>query len=119
MAQFRAPHGRLILFVSLLTSLSVGCSTSGNFVVPQGSQLEIYERPATVGSDGTVTMSPFFWTAVAGIPYRLTVNGETKTGKLRARFRVVSIFWPPFALIYWPVGFSPNLTYDLVNDTQQ
>jgi hypothetical protein len=38
---------------------------------------------------------------------------------LRTKFRTVSIFWPPFAAIYWPMGFNPNVTYDLVNDTQE
>ncbi len=33
-------------------------------------------------------------------------------GKLRARFRVASIFWPPFAIIYWPMGFGQRC-YDL------
>jgi len=26
--------------------------------------------------------------------------------------------WPPFALIYWPLGYHPDITYDLVNDVQ-
>jgi hypothetical protein len=89
--------------------------------------LYIYERPQAVniGADGKVTTAPYFWTAAGmppggGVPYRLEKNGETlKEGKLRAKFRPVSIFWPPFALIYWPMGLNPNITYDLVNDTQE
>jgi hypothetical protein len=66
-----------------------------------------------------VTTKPFFWTAAGGIRYRLEKGGATiQEGKLRARFRVVSIFWPPLALIYWPIGFRPEITYDLVNGTQ-
>jgi hypothetical protein len=94
-------------------------------VIPQGTDLEVYQRPVTVSADGQVTTRPFFWTA-AGIPpgggveYRLLRNGTTvKEGRLRAKFRVVSIFWPPFALIYWPMGLNPAITYDLVRDTQE
>ncbi len=104
-----------------------GCSTTGHFVVPENSELYIYERPTPVpvNDDGTVTTKPFFWTAMGippggGIPYRLEQDGKTvKEGKLRAKFRVVSIFWPPLAAIYWPTGFNPSVTYDLVNDTQE
>jgi hypothetical protein len=96
-------------------TLTIGCSTRGRFVLPPGTEVEIYERPAvTPNSNGEIEMKPFFWTAIAGVPYRLVKDGTTlKQGKIRARFRVVSIFWPPFALIYWPVGFAPNMTHDL------
>ena len=103
----------------------IGCSTHGTFKIPKDTQLEVYERPVNVGPDGLVETKPFFWTA-AGIPpgggvkYRLLKNGKVqKQGKLRAKFRVVSIFWPPFALIYWPMGLNPDITYDLVNDKQE
>ena len=103
-----------------------GCTTTGHFKVPEDTQLYIYERPqpVAVGSDGAVTTSPFFWTAAglpphSGIPYRLEKNGKiVKEGHLRAKFRVVSIFWPPLAAVYWPMGFNPNVNYDLINDTQ-
>lgn len=115
-----------ILLIQLLIILA-GCTTTGNFKVPEGSQLYIYERPepVSINSDGKVTTKPFFWTAAGmppggGVPYRLEKNGETiKQGRLRARFRPVSIFWPPFALIYWPMGLNPDITYDLVNDSQE
>lgn len=114
----------LILAVILLVT---GCSTTGHFKVPEGSSLYIYKRPQPVDikPNGEVTTKPFFWTAAGmppdgGIPYRLEKNGQTiKEGRLRTKFRVVSIFWPPFAAIYWPMGFNPNITYDLVNDTQE
>ncbi len=104
----------------------VGCSTKGHFKVPEDTELYIYERtkPVDIKSDGTVTTRPFFWTAAgvppkSGIPYRLEKDGETvKEGHLRAKFRPVSIFWPPFAIIYWPMGLNPAVDYDLVNDTQ-
>jgi hypothetical protein len=82
-------------------------------------------KPVDIKADGKVTTTPFFWTAAGmppggGIPYSLEKDGKTiKDGRLRANFRVVSIFWPPFALIYWPMGFNPEITYDLVNDTQE
>ena len=51
--------------------------------------------------------------------YKIEKNGEMiKDGKLCSKFRVASIFWPPFALIYWPLGYHPDITYDLVNDVQ-
>lgn len=117
---------KLVLGLLVLATVA-GCSTTGKFVVPEDSQLYIYERPepVNVAADGTVVTKPFFWTGMGippggGIPYRVEKDGETvKEGKLRAKFRVVSIFWPPAAVIYWPTGFNPNITYDLVNDTQQ
>jgi len=95
-----------------------GCSTTGQFKVPENSKLYIYERPepVTVQADGKVTTKPFFWTAAGGIPYRLEKDGTVvNQGKLRAKFRPVSIFWPPVALLYWPIGFRSDVTYDLTN----
>ncbi|AXQ27218.1 hypothetical protein D0B54_00275 [Solimonas sp. K1W22B-7] len=117
---------KMVTLAALVAVLS-GCSTTGHFRVPEGSKLYVYERPepVEVSSEGTVTTSPFFWTAMGipptgGIPYRLEKDGQTvDQGKLRANFRVVSIFWPPLAAIYWPVGFNPSITYDLVNKTQE
>ena len=117
---------KIFLALVLLTMIA-GCSTTGTFKVPPGADLYIYKRPQPVdiNADGKVTTKPFFWTAAgippdSGIPYRLEKNGKTlKEGKLRAKFRVVSIFWPPAAIIYWPMGFNPDITYDLVNDKQE
>jgi hypothetical protein len=107
------------LLVALSITFGTGCSTTGHFRVPDNTSLYVDERPAVVQPDGTVTTRPFFWTEVAGIHYRLEKDGSTvQEGKLRAKFRVVSIFWPPYALIYWPVGFRSDLTYDLINGTQ-
>lgn len=101
--------------LSLLLPLAVGCTTSGQFELPPNTEIEIYERPPVVpDSTGTIEMKPFFWTAIAGVPYKLYEDGEVvKSGRLKARFRVVSIFWPPFALIYWPAGLDPDVTHDL------
>lgn len=116
-----------ILAVAALALLTSACTTTGNFKVPTGSKLYVYERPEPlqIDSAGQATTTPFFWTAMGipprgGIPYRLEKDGKTiDEGKLRSNFRVVSVFWPPAAAIYWPVGFNPNITYDLVNKTQQ
>jgi hypothetical protein len=114
-------------FIVLILMVMAGCTTTGHFRVPEGSNLYIYKRPqpVDVGANGEVTTKPFFWTAAGippggGIPYRLEQNGQPpKEGKLRTKFRPVSIFWPPAALIYWPMGFNPDITYDLINDMQE
>jgi hypothetical protein len=115
------------LYIVLALLMMVGCTTTGHFKVPEGSSLYIYKRPQPVDitANGTVTTKPFFWTAAgvppdSGIPYRLEQGGQVlKEGRLRTKFRVVSLFWPPFAPIYWPMGFNPDITYDLINDTQE
>lgn len=116
--------GKLAVLAVFVAAV-VGCSTQGRFVIPSGSELEVYRRPVTPAADGTVVTRPFFWTA-AGIPpaggveYRLLKDGKViQEGRLRAKFRVVSIFWPPFAAIYWPMGLNPNITYDLVQGKQE
>ena len=116
-----------ILYIVIISLLIAGCSTTGHFKVPEGSSLYIDERPQPVDIkvNGEVTTRPFFWTVTGipperGIPYRLEKNGKSlKEGKLRTKFRVVSIFWPPFASVYWPMGFNPDITYDLVKDKQE
>jgi hypothetical protein len=118
---------RKICLALALLVLATGCSTTGTFKVPAGTDLYIYKRPEPVDikADGKVTTKPFFWTAAGippegGIPYRLDKDGKTvKEGRLRAKFRPASIFWPPFALIYWPMGFNSDITYDLINDKQE
>lgn len=115
------------IIIMLCFMVLAGCSTTGHFKVPEGSQLYLYKRPQAVEikPDGAVTTKPFFWSAAGmppggGIPYKLEKDGKVlKEGKLRAKFRVVSIFWPPFSLIYWPMGLNPDITYDLVNDKQE
>ncbi len=106
---------RSTAIVLLCAALTFGCTTTGYFELPPGSEIEIYERPAvTPDSSGMIEMKPFFWTAAGGVPYKLKKNGEVvKEGRLPARFRVVSIFWPPLALIYWPIGFNSDQTNDL------
>ncbi len=90
-----------------------GCSTATYFKLPDNSKVSVYERPQQY-PQGLVKTRPFFWTAAGGIPYKLSSeNGELlQQGKLRARFRVASIFWPPGGIIYWPMGFGQRC-YDL------
>ena len=115
------------IFILCLALIMAGCSTQGTFKIPEGTELYIYDRPTPVklSASGKVTTKPFFWTAAgippnSGIPYKLKKDGKTvKSGHLRAKFRVVSVFWPPAAAIYWPMGFNPTITYDLVNDKQE
>lgn len=123
---FNKQRELIVNIKSLLTAIAclviVGCSTSGTFKLPENSQLYIYDRaePVQVAEDGKVVTRPYFWSAAGGIPYRLEQEGKViDEGKLRAKFRPVSIFWPPYALIYWPIGLNPNITYDLVNGTQE
>ncbi len=41
------------------------------------------------------------------MPYEIEKDGEIiSEGKMRAKFRPASIFWPPFAILYWPIGFQ-------------
>ena len=58
---------RVLILIVLLTGTLSACSTQGTFVIPDGTQLEVYQRPVTPGADGVVVMKPFFWTA-AGMP---------------------------------------------------
>lgn len=106
----------------MLTGIIFGCSTSAGFKIPPGTEMVINgERSAfkkEVDDNGypVIEKKPFFWSSVAGIEYSL-VQGDKiiKEGKLQAEFRVVSIFWPPYAFIYWPVGFKLSC-YDLTKD---
>ncbi|BCD87252.1 hypothetical protein PSm6_36590 [Pseudomonas solani] len=96
-----------------------GCSTRTYFKLPEDTKVSVYERPQQF-SQGMVTTRPFFWSSAGGIPYKLTDSHGTlvQQGKLRARFRVASIFWPPFAIIYWPMGFGQRC-YDLTSAQPQ
>jgi hypothetical protein len=96
-----------------LAMIVSGCSTKAYFKLPENSRVAVYERPQQ-HAQGLVKTRPFFWTAAGGIPYKLSGNDGTllQQGKLRARFRVASIFWPPGGIIYWPMGFGQRC-YDL------
>lgn len=115
------------LYMVLVLLMMAGCSTTGHFKVPDGSSLYVDNRPlpVVIKANGEVTTEPFFWSVAgippdSGIPYRLEKAGKTlKEGRLRTKFRVESMFWPPAANIYWPMGFNPDITYDLINDKQE
>ena len=108
----------VMLFLAACSiTFAMGCSTSGQFLVPEKSALYINDRPFIVSPTGKIKTRPFFWSAAGGIPYRIEKDGMMiQSGKLPSRFRVASIFWPPFALIYWPIGLRTDMVYDLNND---
>ena len=96
-----------------------GCSTTAHFKTPENATLYLQNTPlpAEISAEGVVTRRPFFWNAASGIKYVLKRDGTViQEGKLPSKFRVVSIFWPPYALLYWPIGFALD-TYDLTNDS--
>lgn len=113
-----------ILFTVFLMSVLAGCSTSGHFIVPEGAELYLNDRPEPVRirEGGKVCTEPFPWTTagtppVGGVPYRLKKNGEIiQAGRLQTEFRIESLIFPPFAQFYWPMGLDSDRTYDLVNN---
>jgi len=106
----------LLVMVALL--LLAGCHTSTSFMLPPNTDLMINgERIALDAKDeaGHVKLDrrPFFWTSIMGIEYMLLQDDKiVKKAKLPSSFRIASIFWPPYAYIYWPVGFRFKC-YDL------
>jgi hypothetical protein len=107
-------------------ALLFGCTTHGNFVLPPGTELEIYSRPVTPDASGRVVMRPFGFNAggsppYGGVRYRLLKKGvAVQEGRLRVVFRGVSLFWPPFSVLYgYAFGLNPHITYDLVKGTQE
>lgn len=108
---------REILCIAFMAALLTGCSTTGRFKTPAGTVLYIDDAPTAseISFNGEVTRRPFFWTAVRGIKYRLEKDDSViQEGRLPSNFRIASIFWPPYALLYWPLGFS-EFTYDLTS----
>lgn len=99
----------MIAALSFYVFVGTGCSTMGQFKIPPGTTLKVTDREVTVnkGEEGWST-SPFFWSETSGAPYRLyDSSGKViRSGKLKTHFRVASIFWPPFAIIYWPMGLQ-------------
>lgn len=95
------------LMLLLLSVSMFACTTTARMTIPAGTSLKVYSRPVEMAGDGTWTTRPFFWSAAGGIPYKLSKGDQViDRGTLKSKFRVVSIFWPPAALIYWPMGFG-------------
>ncbi len=101
-----------ILAVFLVLGM-VGCATATNFKLPRDTEIQIADREQAFKS-GEVKISPFGWKASSGIDYSLVRKGKVvKTGKLPAKFRIVSIFWiPVYSIIAQPMGFGYDC-YDL------
>lgn len=111
-----------MIFALLSSLLLAGCSTSASFKLPPDTSLLIkgermvFQPQADPHGNPVLETRPYFWDAVIDIDYSLVRNDKVvKEGKLPAQFRVVSIFWPPYAVIYWPFGFRLNC-YDLTKD---
>lgn len=108
-----SPGTRAALLAAAIALLT-GCSTTAQFRLPPDSQIRFGSRE-TSHPAGQVKTLPYFWDSAGGIPYKLEQNDKVvQEGRLAARFRVVSIFWPPYALIYWPMGFAYRC-YDLTS----
>lgn len=95
-----------LISVLLLGFILAGCSTKAWVKLPQDTKIQVNEGKQF--SQGLMVTRPFFWNKAGGVPYKLINNdGEViDEGKLRTRFRVSSIFWPPYSIIYWPLGFG-------------
>ena len=103
--------------LALLLSVFVSCSTTTSFKVPEGTDLYVYEQKVPKWQHKKYERSPMTWGTAAGVRYRLEKEGKVvETGTLKTKFRVVSIFWPPVALAYWPMGFVKNHTYDFTKE---
>lgn len=100
--------------LSILTILLflASCSTSTTFTVPKGQTLFIEGKEISKSEHAVYKRQPFFWDVAKGIPYRLEKKGKVVSqGRVKAHFRVASIFWPPAAIIYWPMRFEPNYDF--------
>ena len=97
----------------ICTAVFLGaCGTGTRFVLPEGTRIYLPSKDRAFTS-GKAKSRPFFWNSFGGIEYKLLKGGQTiKEGQLESDFRVTSFFWPPFAILYWPVGFEWNC-YDL------
>lgn len=103
----------LLALLCGIALFTIGCSTSAKVRAPEGSKLYINNAPVTV-DDGWIDTRPYHWSAASGIPYRLEKDGKVlQEGTLSPKFRVASIFWPPAAILYWPIGFQSDAAYDL------
>lgn len=109
---------KLLISVAMGVLIS-GCATQTYIKVPEGSVLKIKRGTEQTYSEGKVKRTPFSWSSAGGIPYALEKDGNVvQEGRLRAKFRPASIFWPPAAILYWPIGFREPC-YDLTQGSAQ
>jgi hypothetical protein len=107
---------KLILLISALAFVA-SCSTTTSFKVPKGADLFVDGQKVPEAMHAEYTRSPMFWDKSKGIPYVLKKKGKViDQGKIKAHFRVASIFWPPAAIIYWPMRFEPNYDFTSSDD---
>lgn len=110
---------RLLPLLLMLFAFTA-CQTSAGFMLPPNSSLLINgERVAFNARDENgypkFETRPFFWTSIIGIEYAIVQEEKiVKKDRLPSSFRIASIFWPPYAYIYWPVGFGFDC-YDLTD----
>lgn len=108
-------HALSVIITLLVLS---GCHTSASFILPPNTELMINgERVSFDSKDeegrAKFQRTPFFWTSIVGIEFMLLQDDKiVKKDKLPSEFRIASIFWPPYAIFYWPVGFQFEC-YDL------
>ena len=104
------------VYLTILALLISGCSTGTYVKLPDNTELIIERGNQVPREEGYIVSRPMSWGSAAGIPYRLERDGEiVDQGKMRAKFRPASIFWPPFAIFYWPMGFRQKC-YDLTSE---
>lgn len=96
---------KLLVLASTVLFVS-GCSITTYVKLPEDSVLKIKRGQEIPYTEGKVTRTPLSWSSAGGIPYKLEKDGEIiQEGRMSSKFRVVSIFWPPVAAVYWPMGF--------------
>lgn len=94
------------LVVMAVSMTMMGCATSTYVKLPENSVLKVQRGNELPYKEGMVKRTPLSWSSAGGIPYKIEKNGKViGEGRIRAKFRPVSIFWPPAAIIYWPIGF--------------
>lgn len=103
---------RKIFLVIMFIVFASGCVTTTSLVLPQGASLHLKNDDKIYENGDTVKRRPIFWNQIRGVPYMMkNPSGEViETGKLPVKFRISSIFWPPYAEIYWPLGFASKET---------
>lgn len=94
------------LFITVFYFSLSACSTTTTFRIPEGATLTVYDRPVVTDSYGRWKTRPFGWAGTTGATYRLEKDNKViDSGTLSTKFRPASIFWPPFGITYWPMGF--------------